>query len=102
MTAFFRTRLTWDIIFTSQGPNCFPKRMSSKIPIREYLSLGEAYASYRPLAEVTRNEGVEMIDSAIRYCRMNGIKGLLIDITGLTGFAPPSTTDRFFFIKKWV
>ncbi|MEP6787942.1 MAG: hypothetical protein ABJB40_05890 [Acidobacteriota bacterium] len=76
--------------------------MISETPIPEYLSLDEAYACFRPVAEVTLSEAVEMIDSAIRYCRAGDVPGILIDITRLTGFASPSTTERFFFIKKWV
>lgn len=30
-----------------------------------------------------------------------GIGALLVDITGMTGFPPPSTTERFVFATRW-
>jgi len=37
----------------------------------------------------------------LAYCRDNKIRRLLVDITGMTGFPPPSTLQRFFFGSKW-
>ncbi|MGB2751940.1 MAG: hypothetical protein WBC19_07765 [Pyrinomonadaceae bacterium] len=73
--------------------------METELP--EYLSNGEHYASYHPVGEMTLADCVSMIDGAIRYCRDNGIGSLLVNITGVSGFPPPSTTDRFLFTKHW-
>ncbi|HEV8592589.1 MAG TPA: hypothetical protein VGQ55_10835 [Pyrinomonadaceae bacterium] len=67
----------------------------------EHLSLETSYAVYRPTAEVTLAEAVEMIDRAISYCRDNEIAGLLLDITALSGFGSPSVFDRFSFVRQW-
>ena len=67
----------------------------------KYLSVDERYASYRPLGEVTLDEAAALIDGAIGFCRRNDIAGLLLDITGLTGFPSPSTTDRYLFTRQW-
>ena len=67
----------------------------------EYFSRGEHYACYRPLAETTLRGAVEMVDDAIRYCRLNDISRLLIDFRQVTGFPSPSTTERYLFTKKW-
>lgn len=68
----------------------------------QFLTLEPNFACYRPISEVTLSVGVEMIDAAIRFCRDNSICGLLIDINGLTGFEPPSTTERFVLMTRWV
>jgi hypothetical protein len=70
-------------------------------PLPEYLSLDEHYASYRPLGEVTLDKAVEMVNEAILFCRRNGIRGMLINLTRISGFPPPSMAERFMFIKQW-
>jgi hypothetical protein len=67
----------------------------------KYLSLEEKYAAYRPVGEHTFDEAVAMIDDALAYCKKNKIRGLLVDVTGFTGFPPPSTTQRFQFATRW-
>lgn len=70
-------------------------------PPPEFLLVTDQYATYRPVVETTFTEAIELIDAAIRYCRQSGIGRLLVDITRLTGFPPPSTTERFTFAKMW-
>jgi hypothetical protein len=76
-----------------------PTSKHSELP--KHLSLKESYAVYRPTAEVTLAEAVEMVDRAIGYCRENEIAGMLLDITGLSGFGSPSVFDRFSFVRQW-
>ena len=73
--------------------------MESQLP--EYFVLDEHYARYRPVGDSTLSATVEAIDRTIEFCRLTGVNGLLIDITAVTGFPPPSTTERFHFITKW-
>ena len=75
--------------------------MESDQHIPEHLTLEDSYACFRPLAKVTLNKAVEMVDNAIRFCRSNGIAGLLVDITGFSGFPPPSITEKYWLIQKW-
>src|SRR5215204_607979 len=67
----------------------------------QFFSVEDDYAFLRLVAELTLEETVELIDEAVRYCRDNEIPGLLVDITDVTGFPSPSTSDRFSFITKW-
>jgi len=67
----------------------------------EFLALEGNYASYRPRGRFTFDETVAMIDQALVFCRDNGIQNLLVDITGVTGFPPPTTIQRFTFATKW-
>lgn len=68
----------------------------------QHLTNETDFACYRPVGDVTLSVAAEMVDEAIRYCRENVIRGILIDITSLTGFEPPSTLDRFAIVTKWV
>ncbi|MGE3467221.1 MAG: hypothetical protein AB7J13_09835 [Pyrinomonadaceae bacterium] len=71
----------------------------SDIPI--FLSIEESHAVYRPVGEYSFDATVEMIDAAIAYCRASSIRALLVDITQVTGFPPPSTAERFHFVTQW-
>ena len=67
----------------------------------KFLSVTDQFAAYRPVADVSFGDAVDLIDSAIRYCHRNGIDKLLVNITLLTGFPAPTTAERFMFAKKW-
>lgn len=73
--------------------------MENEIP--EFFSFADQYAAYHPVGEMSFEQAIELIDNAIRYCRQAGIGKLLVDVTALTGFPPPSTTQRFTFAKMW-
>ena len=75
--------------------------MATTIQPPEFFSLRDNYALFRPVAELTLDETVELIDNAVFYCRENEITGLLVDVTEVTGFPSPSVSERFWFISKW-
>lgn len=61
----------------------------------EQFELADGYACYRPVAQVSLQQAINLVSLAITYAREQEIKFLLIDTLGLTGFDPPSTVDRF-------
>src|SRR5262245_48851768 len=67
----------------------------------DYFELADGYACYRPVGTVTLDQGGELITAAIVYCRENRIANLLVNITALTGFAPPQTLDRYRLMEKF-
>ena len=69
--------------------------------ILKYLLLEGNYAVYRSLGECTFDSAVQMIDEALAYCKANDIRGLLVDVTGVTGVPPPSISQRFQFATQW-
>ncbi len=69
--------------------------------IPKFLSIEERHAAFRPVGEYSFDATVKMIDAAIEYCRANAIRALLVDITRVTGFPPPSTAERFQFATQW-
>jgi hypothetical protein len=58
-------------------------------------------ACYRPAASVALGEAVELIDRAIAFARDQGLDESLVDITGLTGFDPPTLAERYSLIQQW-
>jgi hypothetical protein len=75
--------------------------MSAPLQPPTHFSFLDNFAHYFPTGEHSLEQTVEMIDGAIRYCRENKVGGLLVDISGVTGFPSPTLTDRFWFITKW-
>jgi hypothetical protein len=61
----------------------------------KYFELADGYARYCPVAEVTLQEGINLLTIAIGYAREQKIRHILIDTTKLSGFEPPTTLDRF-------
>jgi len=46
-------------------------------------------------------EAVARVDAAIAYTRAQGIKELLVNGILVTGFDPPSLSERYFLVEKW-
>ena len=56
---------------------------------------------YRPVGLVTLKEAIGLVSAAIAYAREQEISELLVNISALTGFAPPSLAERYFLIEEW-
>jgi hypothetical protein len=59
------------------------------------------HAECRLVARASLHEAARMITAAIVHAREQDQRNLLLDITGLTGFAPPGMGQRFFFFEEW-
>jgi hypothetical protein len=55
----------------------------------------------RPSGSVSLDQAVEMIDAALRDARTRGLREVVVNVTGLTGFASPSVVTRYSFIQQW-
>ncbi len=60
-----------------------------------------SHAEFRPTAETTLHEAAQLITAAIVFAREQKVRKLMLDITGLTGFAPPNLATRYFFFQEW-
>jgi hypothetical protein len=67
----------------------------------EMLSLENDFAALRLTGKYTFEKTVDLIDEAISYCKANGLPKLLVDVTEVTGFPPPTTAQRFQFATQW-
>lgn len=67
----------------------------------ENFELLEGYACFRPAGTVSLTVAVELVSQAIAHTRQHQIPKLLADSTGLIGFPPPGTVERYFLIHDW-
>ena len=56
---------------------------------------------FRPTGAVSLAQAVAMVDAALGLACGQGLRKVVADITGLTGFASPAIHQRFFFISQW-
>jgi len=56
---------------------------------------------YRPIAQVSFEQAVDMVAQAIVGARDLGLVDMLVNTTGLTGFTPPSVFARYGMSTKW-
>lgn len=73
--------------------------MSTDIPA--HLEMREGYAVSRASGEVSLAEAIQAVTAAIVAAREQGVKKLLVDISGLSGFEPPSIASRYEFVNEW-
>ena len=63
----------------------------------DHFEVVERIAYYRPAGEVSFPEVSILMNAALSVCHEKGIRKLLCDATGLTGFAVPNIVQRFWF-----
>ncbi|HET7812302.1 MAG TPA: hypothetical protein VFL16_17150 [Steroidobacteraceae bacterium] len=57
---------------------------------------------YRPVAQCTFEQAVDLVERAIAHARSRGLADLLVNTTRLTGFTPPSVFARYAMATRWV
>jgi hypothetical protein len=70
------------------------------IPL-EHFSIAGDHAEYRPTGEVSLDQGVKMVTSAIELTRAQHLRQLLIVLSELSGFESPGLGTRYFFMEDW-
>jgi hypothetical protein len=61
----------------------------------------ETYTAYRPCGDMALEPAVAAITQAIGHCYAHQVKRLLIDTTALTGFKPPTMSQRYDMSTHW-
>lgn len=56
---------------------------------------------FRPSGSVSLDQAVEMIDAALRFARARGLREVVVNVTGLAGFASPAVSTRYSFTQQW-
>ncbi len=59
------------------------------------------HAEYRPMGRISLQQAIKMVAAAISLARERHVRNLLIDVSHLTGFKPPSVIDRYHFMHEW-
>jgi hypothetical protein len=65
------------------------------------IQIFPGHAECRLVACLNLQEAFQLITATIARAREQEISNLLLDITGMTGFAPPSLGQRFYFFEEW-
>lgn len=82
----------------------FPRRtLAATDPMRAIKDFEQVGTRgfYRPIAQVSFEQAVEMVAQAIASARELGLADMLANTTGLTGFTPPSVFARYGLSTKW-
>jgi hypothetical protein len=67
----------------------------------EHLEVVEGICRFHPRGECSLVEAVDLIGSAIGYCRNRRIARLLVIGTDLVGVSVPTLVDRFLMVEEW-
>ena len=67
----------------------------------EYFEQIGTRAFYRPVGLVTFEQAVDLVAEAIVKARALGLSDLLVNSTGLSGFAAPSVFARYNMASRW-
>ncbi len=67
----------------------------------KHFTLEQGCGAFRPTGEVGLDEAVRLVTAAIKLTREQKIRKLMVVTSGLTGFASPSLSARYFFINEW-
>jgi len=66
----------------------------------EHFEMAEEHAVFRPTGQVSLDQARQMMISAVAFAREQNIRKLLVVVSGLTGFAPPSIVWRYYFMQE--
>ncbi|MGA2446770.1 MAG: hypothetical protein ABSG50_15250 [Opitutaceae bacterium] len=67
----------------------------------EHFEILENHAVFRPTGEVSLEQVVQLAKAAVVFAREQHVRKLLVDMTGATGYASPSVTERYYIGKEW-
>jgi hypothetical protein len=59
------------------------------------------HAEYRPTGRVSLEQAIQMVAAAVALARERHVRSLLVNVSRLTGFKPPSLIDRYHFMHEW-
>ena len=67
----------------------------------QYFEIAGDHAEYRPTAQVSLTQMVELVASALAFAREQQVRKLLAVTVGFTGFESPSVFERYYIIHRW-
>ena len=67
----------------------------------EYFEIVDDRGEFRPAGEITLEAAGALVTRSIKHARGLKLRKLLVVLTGLTGFNPPSLGGRYFLIQEW-
>jgi hypothetical protein len=70
-------------------------------PSPNHFEVVDGRGFFRPVGHMSLDAAVELVTVALAHARAHSIKELLVNATGLTGFPPPSLSERYFIVENW-
>ena len=67
----------------------------------EHFEIADDHAVFRPTGQVSLQQAVQLVTSAITFAREQRVRKLMAVTTGLSGFKPPDLATRYIFIRAW-
>lgn len=67
----------------------------------DHFEVVEGRGFFRPKGRTSLEAAAEQVTVALAHARTHGIKELLVNATGLTGFPPPTLGERYFIVENW-
>jgi hypothetical protein len=67
----------------------------------DHFEVVDGRGFFRPMGSMSLEAAAELITVALAHARARGIKELLVNATGLTGFESPSLSERYFIVENW-
>ena len=67
----------------------------------DHFEVVDGRGFFRPIGHMSLAAAAELVTVALAHARAHGIKELLVNATGLTGFPPPSLSERYFIVENW-
>ena len=67
----------------------------------DHFEVVEGRGFFRPKGRMSLEAAAEQVTAAIAYARAHGIKELFVNATGITGFGPPTLSERYFIVDNW-
>ena len=67
----------------------------------DHLEVVDGRGYFRPIGSMSLEAAAELVTVALAHARAHGIKELLVNATGLTGFPPPTLSERYVIVENW-
>lgn len=67
----------------------------------DHFEVVDGRGFFRPVGSMSLEAAAELVTVALAHARAHGIKELLVNATGLTGFPSPSLSERYFIVESW-
>lgn len=67
----------------------------------DHFEVVDGRGFFRPVGSMSLEAAAELITVALAHARVQGIKELLVNATGLTGFPSPTLSERYFIVENW-
>jgi len=66
------------------------------------LALVDGIGVFKPTGSFRFQQAIALVTAVIVKAREQGLRKILIDSRGLSGFQPPSLSERHWMVREWV